>query len=192
MNTDLHTILINGKRHPDVLGLKLLLQVGNKPSTATVTVFPYQQATKGHILQNLPIIDGVLDIPLTILFVSYAREDEAPVLYWVEKLMADGYVCWLDKKQILPGDKWEYKVENAILNTQFALVFLSSESVKKVGYVQREWKLIHKQASLRPNSGRYLIPIKLDDCQVPQEYNEYDWLEIQKPGEYERLLRAFT
>jgi hypothetical protein len=74
------------------------------------------------------------------VFISYAREDfdAARILY--DDLRAAGLIPWLDKESLLPGQQWEIEIKKAIENSTYFLAVLSSNSVDKRGYVQKEFQ----------------------------------------------------
>ena len=75
-----------------------------------------------------------------LVFLSYAREDEVEVSSLYQTLTAAGFKPWLDKVDILPGEKWEQAIDRALRQAKLVLICLSSHSVKKRGWVQREIK----------------------------------------------------
>jgi hypothetical protein len=68
-----------------------------------------------------------------LVFLSYAREDEARVVALYDGLAAAGFKPWLDKKDILPGEKWELAIERALRQAKTILICLSPNSVSKRG-----------------------------------------------------------
>jgi hypothetical protein len=60
------------------------------------------------------------------LFLSYARADAEMVDPIYNKLRDNGYAPWMDTKNILPGERWEKKISQAIKNADFFLAFLSA------------------------------------------------------------------
>jgi hypothetical protein len=51
---------------------------------------------------------------LKLLFFSYAHEDQVEVEKIAESLQQDGFLIWLDKKNLLPGDDWRVAIETAM------------------------------------------------------------------------------
>jgi hypothetical protein len=72
------------------------------------------------------------------IFLCHASEDKPQVREVYHQLKALGFAPWLDEVDILPGQDWEYEIERALETSDFVIVFLSTRSVEKVGYVQRE------------------------------------------------------
>lgn len=189
MNTDLHTIK-TAKGHKLPENTQTTLRVSSYPATVTVEIkLPGQQKPK--TCYNLPIKDGVLTLPLKLLFLSYAREDQKKVTAIGEMLYQDGFLTWLDRKDIRPGDMWKTRIERGLESADYVLMFLSQASCTKTGFVQYEMKYAFDQRLLRPDGQRYIIPILLDECEPPSRFNEIDWLRWGEDGAYERLKSAF-
>ncbi len=77
-------------------------------------------------------------LPKIQLFLSYARTDVEQVGVLRDRLAADGFDPWMDIESILPGEKWESAVRRAIQQSDFAVVCLSSRSVNRRGFLQKE------------------------------------------------------
>jgi hypothetical protein len=80
----------------------------------------------------------------------------------------------LRRKNKQPGNSgsdvrqsWKEEVPKAIRQAKALLACLSRQSVKKVGYVQNEFRLALAAFGERPIGSIYLIPVRLDDCDVP-------------------------
>ena len=188
MTTELHTILLSGGH---AIPNATLLQVsrGTKPATINVKVkFPGQKSYR--TIQNVAIKDGIALIPAKLLFFSYAKENRKEVREIADRLFQDGFLTWLDYKDLKPGDNWRTRIDDVIERADYVLLFLSSTSVAKVGYVQRELKYALEQMQLRPTGRRYIIPIRIDNCDVPRELGEIQWLNLWEEGAYQRLIDA--
>ena len=59
------------------------------------------------------------------VFISYAREDEDRVTRICQRLFDLGVKPWMDKFDLLPGEKWKPSVTKAIERSDFVLVCLS-------------------------------------------------------------------
>ncbi len=124
------------------------------------------------------------------IFISYAREDQARVRALYDQLVAAGFHPWLDREHILPGQRWEPIIKQALKRADFALVCLSATSINKRGFLQKEIKqaLEHVQEKLEDDV--WLIPARLDDCDVPDSLSEIQWVDLFEEDGVEQLLRA--
>ena|ERR1041385_3958635 len=104
-----------------------------------------------------------------IVFISYAKEDSEKVSRIHADLKASGYQPWMDVHDIAPGQDWKFALQRAISTCDAAIICLSTKSVSKTGYVQVEVKEFLEQRKRRPEGSIYLIPVRLEPCQIPSE-----------------------
>ena len=107
---------------------------------------------------------------MTKLFISYGREDLASAerLYRQLKKLT-GIEPWFDRIHLLPGVSWKPAIRKAIRESDYFLALLSSSSVKRRGYVQKERKDALAILDEFPEDQPYLIPIRLDECELRSE-----------------------
>jgi hypothetical protein len=124
------------------------------------------------------------------IFLCHASEDRAAVLDIYNRLKALGYKPWLDKKDLLPGQRWQVEIPRAIRASDYILIFLSKTSVAKRGYVQKEFKLALEVLDEIPEGTIYAIPARLDDCPIPNQFSDLHWCNLFEADGFETLLRA--
>ncbi|WP_299394345.1 toll/interleukin-1 receptor domain-containing protein [Pelagibius sp.] len=185
---ELHSIFTKGRKEvPD--GTIVELRIGRAPGTVSVRVqLPLQDAWTDY--PDLEIRDGIIELPVTLAFLSHAKDDSEFVSGLAARLLQDGVLTWFDENDLLPGDDWRRKIDKGIEQSDFILLFLSSSSVSKTGYFQRELKYALEQQKLRPEGARYVIPIIIDGCQPPPSLRDIHWLRLDQPRWYERLKQA--
>jgi hypothetical protein len=129
------------------------------------------------------------------VFVCHANEDHAIVhelIRNLEKLYDADF--WVDDKKLLPGQDWEMKILDALENSDAVIVCLSCVSVNKESYIQSELQFIFKRASQIPSGTIFLIPVRLDDCDVQRELRRFQWVDYfpdnAKQGAINRLILA--
>jgi hypothetical protein len=124
------------------------------------------------------------------IFLSYAREDEAQVRGVYRRLLDAGFEVWMDKINLLPGQRWQQEIPRAIRHSDFILIFFSKNSVAKRGYVQREFRLALDTLEEMPQDAIHTIPIRLDDCQIPEQFRHLQWSDLSEEGEFDRIVQA--
>jgi len=104
------------------------------------------------------------------VFISYGREDadSARRLYRQLKTLS-GIQVWYDQVHLLAGVSWKPAIRKAIRESDFFLALLSTSSVKRRGYVQKERKDALAILDEFPEDQPFLIPIRLDQCELPSE-----------------------
>jgi hypothetical protein len=134
------------------------------------------------------IKNGLIELPVSVAFISYAREDERVVADIARRLNDFAVVTWFDKRNLMPGDDWEMRIEQAIEKADYFLLFLSRVTEEKIGFKNREIQLAVKQQSYRPRGKIFLIPILLDDCAVPHDLRNLNWLRVTDERWFENLV----
>ena len=125
------------------------------------------------------------------IFLCHASEDKAQVREVYHRLRGvDGFEPWLDEEDLLPGQEWAREIPRALQTSDFILIFLSRSSVAKRGYVQREMKLALDAWQELPEGTIHTIPVRLDDCDVPEDFRRYHWANLFEPNGFDRIIRA--
>jgi len=98
------------------------------------------------------------------IFISYADADwdNAKKLY--DDLKKRGTDAWIDKEDLLPGEKIRMVIRQAIENSSYFLLLLSSNSVSKKGQAQKQLKMALESYEEFPDAEPFIIPVRLDNC----------------------------
>ena len=103
------------------------------------------------------------------VFISYIREDSDRVDQLQRILQAAGIPVWRDTADLWPGEDWRARIRGAI--TSNALVFLAcfsrSSLARSRSYQNEELLLAIEQLRQRPPERPWLIPVRFDDCEIP-------------------------
>jgi formylglycine-generating enzyme required for sulfatase activity len=103
------------------------------------------------------------------VFISYAREDHEIAERLYEDLQRTGVTPWLDCRDLLPGQDWKVVIREAIQESSYFLALLSSNSITKKGFVQKELKMALDLLDTLPPSEIFIIPAHLDNCKPNDE-----------------------
>lgn len=98
-------------------------------------------------------------------FISYAREDSEAAGRLYEDLRDLGVDAWFDTEHLLPGERWRTRIDSEIRKSDYVIAMLSERAVGKRGFVQRELRVALETLAEVPESGIYLIPVRLDECE---------------------------
>jgi hypothetical protein len=109
-----------------------------------------------------------------------------------ERLVADGVDVWLDQEKLMPGQNWREEIPQAIRESDIFLVCLSKNSINKEGYVQREIREALEVAEEKPEGTIFIIPARLEECDVRGRLNTYHWVDLFAEDGYQRLVRALA
>lgn len=127
------------------------------------------------------------------VFISYAREDIEIAKKIYNDLASKGVDVWLDENDLIPGQKWKIEIKKAISESRYFIALLSSNSVSKKGYVQKELKIALDVFDLYPEDEKFIIPIRIDECKPRTEkLNDFHWADLFPDYEtgIRKILRA--
>ncbi len=134
------------------------------------------------------------------IFISYAKEDISYAENLYDFLHSKSYIPWLDKKKLNVGQNWEFHIQDALHKADFIILLLSTKSVSKRGYVQREFRKALEYCEYKLDSDIFVIPLKIDNCDVPMNMQKFQWIDydnnafnqIEKSIEIQRKLLLNT
>lgn len=113
------------------------------------------------------------------IFISYAREDLEIAERLYNDLKRAGLNPWLDKVSLLPGEFWKVRIRETIKASSHVIALLSTMSVSKRGYVQKELKDALSVLEEVPESQVFLIPIRLNECKPSHaQLQELHWVDL--------------
>jgi hypothetical protein len=126
------------------------------------------------------------------VFLCHSSGDKLAVreLYGRLRSAADYIVPWLDEEDLLPGQRWQDEIPKAIRNSDVVIVCLSRSSISKKGYVQKEIKFALDVADEQPEGTIYLIPVGLEDCEIPDRLKHLHCVNLRDGRGFEQLLRS--
>jgi hypothetical protein len=109
---------------------------------------------------------------------------------YYNSLLANGFNPWLDEKNLLTGQDWEHEIKKAIKSADVVIAFLSLKAVNKKGFIQKEIAFAIEVALEQPEGAIFIIPARLDDCDVPLRLSRWHWVDLFEPNGYQKLLEA--
>ncbi|HEY2914349.1 MAG TPA: TIR domain-containing protein [Candidatus Angelobacter sp.] len=123
------------------------------------------------------------------VFLCHSSKDKPAVRALYETLKQKQIDPWLDEKNILPGKSWQREIAKAVRSSDAVIVCLSTHSMK-AGYLHKEIKTVLDVADRQPEDTIYVIPLKLEECDVPEQLQDWQWVNFFEPNGLERLMAA--
>ena len=124
------------------------------------------------------------------VFLCHASDDKSAVQQLYSRLIKDGVDAWLDKEKLIPGQNWKIEIQKTVRNSDIVIVCLSAQSMNKEGFVQKEIKIALDTADEKPEGTIFIIPARLENCDVPERINQYQWVDLFSDNGYEWLMKA--
>jgi hypothetical protein len=127
--------------------------------------------------------------PLRV-FLCHSSNDKRPVRTLYQRLCADKIAAWLDEEELIAGQDWDREIKIAVRACDIVIVCLSNGSITKEGYVQKEIKYALDVADEQPEGSIFLIPVRLEECVVPERLKKWHWVDLFTEQGYDKLLRG--
>lgn len=126
------------------------------------------------------------------VFLCHADEDKPKVRKLYERLLGNGYDVWFDENRLKPGADWKLSIEIAMRESHAIIICLSSTSVKKEGYVNVEILNALDIAKEKPEGTIFIIPVRLDECDVPYRFRNIQWTNLFAKNGYEKICDSLN
>jgi hypothetical protein len=102
------------------------------------------------------------------VFISYIREDKEHIVRIEKFLKQQGVDLWIDIHELIPGSFFQPNIRIAINDSDFFIACFSDKyEAKKNSYALKELKLACKIMKAKIPYERWLIPVKLNNCNIP-------------------------
>lgn len=124
------------------------------------------------------------------VFLSYARFDEEKAERLYGALTSASFRPWMDKHNLLGGENWPAVIEREIPTSDFVILCLSQRSCEKRGYFRAEIGLALRKLNELLNSDIYLIPVRLEECEIPQELSHLNYIDLFVEGGLANLEKS--
>jgi len=129
------------------------------------------------------------------IFLCYAKEDKPQVEQLYGTLKQAGFAPWMDKVDLMGGVEWRPTIQNAIKQAHFFVACVSRHWVptnpnERKRFFRREIQTALDVLPELPSGDIFIIPIRLDECEVPESLSLFQWIDYFQQDGWERLLKA--
>jgi hypothetical protein len=124
------------------------------------------------------------------IFLCHCSEDKPTVRDLCKRLQSDAFQPWLDERDILPARHWDEEIKDALAQCDAVVICLSKLFVRKEGFVQRELRYALERAEEKPDEAIFLIPVRLEQCEIPQKLRGLQYIDLFTDGGYAKLTDA--
>jgi len=125
------------------------------------------------------------------VFLCHSKGDKEFVKSLYERLISIGCDPWLDEVKLLPGQKWEEEIPKAVKSAHVVVICLSRKAINKRGYIQREIKIALDVADEVPDDEIFIIPLKIEACNLPERLSKYQYAEAYSDG-FDKLFNSLS
>jgi hypothetical protein len=124
-----------------------------------------------------------------LVFLCHSSADKPRARELCHRLRSDGFSPWLDEEQLLPGQQWDIEIKKTIKRADAFIACMSKDSIDKRGYLQKEIKIGLDVADEIPEGEIFIIPLKLEECEIPDRLSKWQWEYFDERG-YGKLILA--
>ncbi|MBI5951125.1 MAG: TIR domain-containing protein [Chloroflexi bacterium] len=124
------------------------------------------------------------------IFLCHSKDDKSKIRKLYNRLIADNFDVWLDEVKLMPGQDWDLEIKKAVRNSDTVIVCLSNSSTTKEGYIQKEIRFALDVADEKPEGTIFLIPARLENCNVPDRISRYQWVDLFERSGYLKLIES--
>ena len=153
---------------------------------------------RGNRHKKLPLMyNKLMGISSLNVFLCHCSHDKHNVRQLYRRLQQEeGITAWFDEENLLPGQEWDLEIKIALRRADVILVCMSHASITKEGYIQKEIRIALDFADEKPESTIYIVPLRLEDCEVPERLGKYQWCDYfgddeRKARGYVKLIKSF-
>jgi len=164
-----------------------------KPDQQVVIPYKmYEIVNLKNVSQGLPPSrPRSLSDPLKV-FLCHSSSDKPKVRQLYRRLITDHFQPWLDEEDLLPGQDWHVEIRKAVGASDIVIVCLSKGSVAKTGFLNKELQYALDIAEQQPEGRIFIIPLPLEQCDVPDRLTKWQWVNFFEETGYEKLNRALN
>lgn len=124
------------------------------------------------------------------VFISYAEEDYQMALKIYNFLKNNNFSPWIDKEELLPGQNKDIETIKAISSCDYFIACLSSKTVSSQGIHQKSLKKAIEMWDTRSEGEIYLIPVRLDKCDLPSRFDNIESCDLFEDKSLEKLIKS--
>ncbi len=124
------------------------------------------------------------------IFLCYSKIDREVVREIYAKLKQNEFMPWLDEESLEPGQNWQSEIRECMRRAARVIVCLSKNSLACNGFVQREIKIALEVADEKPQSTVFIIPLRLENCELPEGLKHLHRVDYFDRNQFEKLLKS--
>ncbi len=164
--------------------------VGGDVYTAPVTIVQQETASPESPKRSPRQEANDSDETQQQVFLCYAGEDREFVQQLYQDLQQQGVRPWMACEDILPGQNWEHEIQQALKQSAYVLMLISSHSINKRGYVRKEIKQALDTLDKFSPDQVYVIPVRLDDSKpIDERLHKIQWVDLWPEAAYRKGLQ---
>lgn len=124
------------------------------------------------------------------IFIVYSHKNKEKAQELSEELRSLGFNPWFDQQELLPGQKWQEAIKQAIEDSAIALYLVSKNTEKSKGFISNEMKAAMQVLRARSDTYSPVIPVLLEESALPEELTNVHAVKYYEESGRENLNRG--
>lgn len=124
------------------------------------------------------------------VYIMYSHADRDAAVGLVQKLRAEGYNPWFDQDEIAPGQKIHESTQNGLSHSVVALLLISEQLNLDNALINKELNYVLERVKPADASFSPVIPVRLDDADIPAVLAGISWIDLREANAFERLNQS--
>ena len=141
------------------------------------------------IMNEKRLIGMQLDHPVKAALI-HSDEDAFVVRSLSDRLRAINVIPWLREDDILAGVHRQKAAEKGLDDADVVLVCLSQHCENPAGSFRREIELAFLRSQEMPKHDIFLIPVRFEECDIPDELRQLQWVNLYDDNGFNRLVTS--
>lgn len=127
------------------------------------------------------------------VFLSYTKEDQSIAQKFFNELHRAGLLVWFDDDCLIGGQRWNSTIKQAIKTCKTFIILISQHWYDRDRYIHDELKTAVATWSQHPDKRDFIIPVLLDNCNLPMPLRRYNIIDISHNWEdgIKKVLKVF-
>ena len=125
-----------------------------------------------------------------MIFLCSDSADQSRVEAIYDRLLEEGLTPWMSARDLLAGQKARIARERVLSSARFVIIFFSRQSFGKRGDIQRQYKQVLDILDEIPDNEIFLIPVRLDDCNVPADFADIHSADLYREHGFDQIIKT--
>jgi hypothetical protein len=126
------------------------------------------------------------------IILCHAYEDKKVVRRVYDALQESGFEVWIDSESVFGEQAWEPDMADWLGQAACMLVFLSKNSVRKIGSTHHEFGQLIDTWKDMPAGTVYTIPVRINDCQIPDLLSSLHHIDLFEDDGLAHVIRSLS
>jgi len=123
------------------------------------------------------------------IILCHAFEDKKVVRQVYDALQDAGFQAWLDPEAVFGEQEWEPDMASWLEQAAFMLIFLSKNSIRKIGSTHHDFGQLIDTWKDMPDNTVDVMAVRINDCEIPDLMSPLDAIDLFEDDGINHVIR---